>query len=178
MNDDLQLCPMCASAHKGDEHRQLAPEIIKKRKKLRKKMDEINLLLENDEDLTDKEVYDLISRQTINKFYLIDILQLDELQHYYAGQLQSITPIENEVLRLKLNGRTEEDIVEELGISRIAVRKRMNSIQKKGANAVSIAQQIVDKNDLKKAIIKSDLFMPLILESVKKDIEKGKIKVE
>ena len=63
--------------------------------------------------------------------------------------------------------KTEEDIAKELGISRRAVRERVELVQKKGYKALTEAKLYTDREELRQKIIDSDKQMSEMFYTIK-----------
>ena len=121
----LEPCPLCGKTHDGEDH-EISPELFEERQQIIKEAEDLTLALEH-QDLTEDERAKLIMQYAYSRFSLINSQDLDGMQFMYGGMLQFYlnTPKQNEVMRLKLKRKTEEEIAGELNISRRAVRERM-----------------------------------------------------
>ena len=153
-NDDP--CPICGKTNveTNDKYGWDSPDGYEERQQIIKEVDDLTLALEH-QDLTEDERAKLIIQYAFSRFSLINSQDLDGMQFMYAGMLQFYlnTSKQNEVLRLKLKRKTEEEIAGELNISRRAVRERMELVQKKGEKAMAEAKSYTDREVLRMKII-------------------------
>ena len=167
-NDDPS-CPLCGKTHDGeDNHSEHKKTDYEEYSDIIKHIDKIILALEHQE-LSKDEKAELMFDYMICQLELINNSELDSLQFMYSGILQfkRNTDKQNEVLRLKLQMKTEEDIAKELGISRRAVRERVELVQKKGAKALTEAKLYTDREELRQKIIDSDKQMSEMFYTIK-----------
>jgi biotin operon repressor len=167
-NDDPS-CPLCGKTHDGeDNHSELKKTDYEEYSDIIKHIDKIILALEHQE-LSKDEKAELMFDYMICQLELINNSELESLQFMYSGILQfkRNTDKQNEVLRLKLQMKTEEDIAKELGISRRAVRERVELVQKKGYKALTEAKLYTDREELRQKIIDSDKQMSEMFYTIK-----------
>ena len=167
-NDDPS-CPLCGKTHDGeDNHSELKKTDYEEYSDIIKHIDKIILALEHQE-LSKDEKAELMFDYMLCQLELINNSELDSLQFMYSGILQfkRNTDKQNEVLRLKLQMKTEEDIAKELGISRRAVRERVELVQKKGYKALTEAKLYTDREELRQKIIDSDKQMSEMFYTIK-----------
>ncbi len=166
-NDDP--CPLCGKTHDGeDNHSEHKKTDYEEYSDIIKHIDKIILALEHQE-LSKDEKAELMFDYMICQLELINNSELESLQFMYSGILQfkRNTDKQNEVLRLKLQMKTEEDIAKELGISRRAVRERVELVQKKGYKALTEAKLYTDREELRQKIIDSDKQMSEMFYTIK-----------
>ena len=167
-NDDPS-CPLCGKTHDGeDNHSELKKTDYEEYSDIIKHIDKIILALEHQE-LSKDEKAELMFDYMLCQLELINNSELDSLQFMYSGILQfkRNTDKQNEVLWLKLQMKTEEDIAKELGISRRAVRERVELVQKKGYKALTEAKLYTDREELRQKIIDSDKQMSEMFYTIK-----------
>lgn len=157
----------------SDNSIELTPEEWEHKQKTNIKLRETETALENI-DLNKTDRFELIYLQGYYLFDLIHYCNLDELQIIYATihQRKKATDKQNDVLRLKIKHKTEEEISNNLSISRRSVRDRMELAQKKGIEAIKESKNHKNCNELRLKIINEDFRLKMFFDAIKKPPKK------